>query len=229
LKYLELIATNGGCDLPCWWGIRPGETRWDDAYKLLGRLSPRISRSVSGAFSFYTVYLSVPRDVAPVTLNHFYEIELGIVSMVEAHVGMVEAYRVDDILRRYGPPSEVWIRTHDAPLDGRLPFQVVLYYAESQFVVGYDLNGVVQNKDEVSACFGPLEDVTVVAWEQGWAMTFPDVAAATIGFREESWSYLSLQEATGMAVDEIGERFLVLAPDSCLVTPGGLWPPQGGG
>ena len=23
----EMLSTNGGCELPCWWGITPGETR----------------------------------------------------------------------------------------------------------------------------------------------------------------------------------------------------------
>lgn len=30
-KVLELFETNAGCQLPCWWGIIPGETPWDVA------------------------------------------------------------------------------------------------------------------------------------------------------------------------------------------------------
>jgi hypothetical protein len=26
MNLLELFSTNGGCDFPCWWGIRPGDS-----------------------------------------------------------------------------------------------------------------------------------------------------------------------------------------------------------
>jgi hypothetical protein len=31
----ELMATNGGCELPCWWGIMPGETKVETAREQL--------------------------------------------------------------------------------------------------------------------------------------------------------------------------------------------------
>src|SRR5688572_19473047 len=35
-QLLQLLFTNGGCDLPCFWGIVPGETSWDFAKASLG-------------------------------------------------------------------------------------------------------------------------------------------------------------------------------------------------
>jgi hypothetical protein len=29
-----MLATNGGCELPCWWGITPGVTSWEDAQRM---------------------------------------------------------------------------------------------------------------------------------------------------------------------------------------------------
>ena len=26
----EMLQTNGGCELPCWWGIIPGKTSWKE-------------------------------------------------------------------------------------------------------------------------------------------------------------------------------------------------------
>lgn len=31
----DLLINNGGCKLPCWWGIMPGETPWNEAYQTL--------------------------------------------------------------------------------------------------------------------------------------------------------------------------------------------------
>jgi len=36
-RLLELLETNGGCELPCWWGITPGVTRIEEAQALFAR------------------------------------------------------------------------------------------------------------------------------------------------------------------------------------------------
>src|SRR3990172_6047576 len=36
----DLIMTNGGCGLPCVWGLTPGETTWRDAEAILLTFSP---------------------------------------------------------------------------------------------------------------------------------------------------------------------------------------------
>ena len=35
LMVLDLLENNGGCLLPCWWGIVPGQTTWEEAHDLL--------------------------------------------------------------------------------------------------------------------------------------------------------------------------------------------------
>jgi hypothetical protein len=47
-----LIATNGGCFLPCWWGITPGVTSWDDANHFLLQFNPVITSSASPDMEF---------------------------------------------------------------------------------------------------------------------------------------------------------------------------------
>jgi hypothetical protein len=34
-KIEELLETNGGCELPCWWGITPNETAWPETLHFL--------------------------------------------------------------------------------------------------------------------------------------------------------------------------------------------------
>lgn len=38
----ELFENNGGCQLPCWWGITPGETTWESAHGFLAPFSSEI-------------------------------------------------------------------------------------------------------------------------------------------------------------------------------------------
>src|SRR5690242_550646 len=41
-QVLKLFETNNGCHLPCWWGIIPGKTKWDDALNILAPISLKI-------------------------------------------------------------------------------------------------------------------------------------------------------------------------------------------
>ncbi|MCP4538783.1 MAG: hypothetical protein GY832_16745 [Chloroflexi bacterium] len=29
-----MLETNGGCDLPCWWGVTPGQSEWQTVMDL---------------------------------------------------------------------------------------------------------------------------------------------------------------------------------------------------
>jgi len=39
-RYDQMMQTNGGCQLPCWWGITPGETTIQEAQEHLHELLP---------------------------------------------------------------------------------------------------------------------------------------------------------------------------------------------
>jgi hypothetical protein len=38
-QVIELLQTNGGCELPCFWGIKVGETKWEGAKLWLSKLT----------------------------------------------------------------------------------------------------------------------------------------------------------------------------------------------
>lgn len=38
----HLFDENGGCALPCWWGIEPGKTTWEEALTILSPLAMEI-------------------------------------------------------------------------------------------------------------------------------------------------------------------------------------------
>ncbi len=49
----ELYKTNGNCELPCWWGIVPGETEWQTAKLLLNSVATELSTSAESEFDTY--------------------------------------------------------------------------------------------------------------------------------------------------------------------------------
>ncbi len=54
--FREFLSNNGGCSLPCWWGIIPGQTTWGDAEKTIHRLGGVLVAVFPGYESETTVY-----------------------------------------------------------------------------------------------------------------------------------------------------------------------------
>ena len=68
----DLLTNNGGCKLPCWWGIMPGETSWANAENILaplayGRYSQKMGKNFDAAF--FISYLSERLEKNDLTIS----------------------------------------------------------------------------------------------------------------------------------------------------------------
>jgi hypothetical protein len=81
---LELFETNGGCQLPCWWGFTPGETNWVQAKTFLQTFVEEINEPAnSPAFQSIDVYISPPTDEESLQLRHYYEVQDGVIELID--------------------------------------------------------------------------------------------------------------------------------------------------
>lgn len=115
-KILDLYANNGGCQLPCWWGITPGVTTWREAREILGPLG-----SVQGPFTKtgniekYDTSFVVPETIDTTGLGFFetdFWVEDGIVKAISTNsswIGKKFDYSLPGILKTLGMPDEVWM------------------------------------------------------------------------------------------------------------------------
>ncbi len=167
-KVMELIATNGGCKLPCWWGITPGETSWEQARQFLTSFSEIDELREN-------VYI----------VNYFVEKENGLVvssfatiSTGEGLVQEIEAgvyYPLDQVLELYGQPDEVRVYVDNQSIDKLAPFVIALYYGEQGFLANY---GGRTEKGEINQiCPNVIEGRASVwfLWSPELEMTF-DIA-----------------------------------------------------
>lgn len=100
-----MLEKNGGCELPCWWGITPGKTSWQDAAHFLGSFST-IYRDENSSYAY--VYLPLPPDEG--TLNHTYVIEGDTVVEIYAYVyDWSPLLYLSKFLTDYGPPDEIFL------------------------------------------------------------------------------------------------------------------------
>ena len=74
LKVEDLFLHNGGCELPCWWGITPGETTWQSTQQFLASFAHYVSPFDPSSDRGYEALFGVPKQVYPGPLRQIYKI-----------------------------------------------------------------------------------------------------------------------------------------------------------
>ena len=146
----ELIRTNRGCKLPCWWGITPGVTKGSEAISFLEEFT---DLSSSG-----NVYRSTGYTFEYDYENQKYHLDLYIdktdnISMILVH----NFYSISDTLNILGAPSEVWFKT-DVPLYFAVPVSLDFYYPNKGVIVSfYDVGVQYYDQGIVRFCRGDID------------------------------------------------------------------------
>lgn len=80
----ELLAINGGCELPCWWGITPGVTRIEEVQALFAGYGKPIGIWNWRDETVYEVGLFSRHDPAPLdyVVRHDFVVEDGVVTAI---------------------------------------------------------------------------------------------------------------------------------------------------
>lgn len=105
-KVKELEATNGGCLLPCWWGIEPGKTPWDEARTFLESLSLKINLLYQEVYSqWYGVDFENINGILKRDMGISLSVRNGVITFMRLPV----FYPLHEILSTYGPPDEIWV------------------------------------------------------------------------------------------------------------------------
>lgn len=223
----DYLYNNAGCRLPCWWGFIPGRTPWQEAYPLLARFDANIflsSNSFSVDPSYAEVTIPVSEDIYPTHTRQRYTMRGGLIEVIEVVPGYVPTYSLPNLLRSYGQPTEVWLRTYSQALFDDLPFDIVLFYREHGILARFAGQGIVIN-DTVRSCPAEPEAPVLALWSPEQALTFADATNQTINIRNEvSWPYRQLEEVTDTTTEEFSQSFVGPGPILCLQTPTALWP-----
>ncbi len=140
---LELLTTNGGCQLPCWWGLTPGETEWQTAEEFLTPFTTLIEQGDERTFNeggqsiietSYRVHYRVPgKDEEGQTE---FIVRNGIISSISVNaVGTDLSYQLHQILSEYGKPTEIFMDF--VLVSGPNIFTLGLHYSDSDMFVIY--------------------------------------------------------------------------------------------
>jgi len=176
---LWLYETNNRCQLPCWWGIIPGQTEWQVAKELLDKFDQDIYRNdLASGEIYYGVNIPLPLEVFSEDRTELgILVQDGTVIAIQTYVSIgdtppdhLSQYALSTFLTTYGQPGEVWLSTYSAPFEHNdLPFRILLFYPKQGIMALYSDNGIKEG-DIVRGCpqQDPVSILTLWSPTLGW-------------------------------------------------------------
>ncbi len=207
---LALYANNGGCELPCWWGITPGETTWTEArtkLEPLGRWSGPWGDDGIGRYDFV---FDMPEEIDPLG---FFEPSLGVKSDVVTGISLCGSwikqdfdYSLAGFLQTFGPPDEIWLKvvteTQESPY-----YEISIFYPSKGVLLG--ASGTVDaQSDHLMIC--PQEfklgafPPGVLLWSPRKQLTYANIFLAVLGQENMDMSDYHLLEEWSLDFDREG-------------------------
>lgn len=142
IKFAEWLQGSEECRMPCWAGITPGETTWEEArwmiesvlrvsgivenHEYLGDVFSGFSWGFPYAYHEHVVY------------GEILEENSDTVTYISARIGTSEYQMpIDQIFLEYGLPEKILIRAAYYPIDDYADHWIILSYPNYNFVIRY--------------------------------------------------------------------------------------------
>ncbi|MCB0033519.1 MAG: hypothetical protein KDE51_05860 [Anaerolineales bacterium] len=224
--YNELMSTNKGCMLPCWWGFELGETTIQQVEQFYSSFDASTTvRAFSNGRSRLTALFVDPQIEDGIQIRHMFRAQDNIVIEAEIQVIYSANHQIESFLQQFKQPSEVWLRTIPEPFEGVLPVSLRLYFPNQGILVSYAVFGELVN-DNVQVCFNDTGGTIYLLWDP--AIWNPN---GDKGFIERTNESSELTLEGHRPIDEISnwdiEQFYTILSDpnhtECLQTPSEFW------
>jgi hypothetical protein len=221
----QMQTTNGGCDLPCWWGIAPGETTRAQAERILAPLGAYVipyDDDFLLNFPDYSgigidVYGSDDEPISSIEIRAWYYGSDGSGRRFPFDESWY-LYSLEGVLEQLGAPSEVWLGFGPPIQEETISFgELFVFYDELGLIIEY--TGVAKRTDDaVQGCFD-LD--SLISLRISIAPPRPE------GISGPGWEWETdpqlLELVTDLNSEALYERFQG-ADSICLKSPGNLWP-----
>lgn len=187
---LDLYADNGGCELPCWWGIHPGKTSWEAAREKLSPLGLVSGKSINKNLEFYEFEFIIPVEVDPSGLG-FIDSTLwvrdGIVTAISSNTGWIKKsfdYSLSELLKTFGQPEEIWIKVNTDTM-GLPHYELDLFYPSKGIKLNSTGDASAENSRSIMICpksfrrgeFPPA----ILLWDASIEYTYKNLSTELLG------------------------------------------------
>lgn len=232
---LELLKNDEICHLPCWWGITPGKTTWEETKKFffsIGVAPEPYIKNIGWIFSS-------PILEHDIQIQQYYLLDdTSVIEMFMVGVGMVQNnkavfgeqvfaedmqnYMLTDILSSLGEPEIVMVATYDdIPDPGWVPFHLLLFYSKHGVMIDYQGPRTEQG-DQFEWC-PDQTNIAMWLWSPDPFKTMRDIFREGPNLTSDALSiYRPLESVTSMTIHSFYQNFLA-DNTLCIQTPSEKW------
>ena len=230
------IAGVFDCLLPCWGGITPGVTTWQEARQVIEQMSGFATVNVSEnlscefgacngiAWSLYPSTLAEGAFYTKFPENTVHLIHINIQNEGNAQkINLLRNIGLQDVFEWYGLPP-IFLLTVETNLAENRFMKLVLVYPERQSIIRYTKNTVLVDGN-VTNC-GQDHQIELIILDNKEQLASLDAIANAVETRDLHIDerYKTIEEATGASANTFFETFSAEG-DACISTPVDIWTP----
>ena len=221
----QLREDNGGCRLPCWMGITPGQTTWQEAeaffqtFSVIENYEPIHTKlhDEEIVITGHIIHL-IPGEDSRVWGAGISDQD-GIVSMISVDPVAARSggFGLSRILDEIGEPDQVYAGFGNFP-DVKKAFMMVLYYAKENVFIYYD--GVEAEVHDQIVCIQPEDlDLNLFMWSDQSRFELPDQEFPYQERFSEQVTPKTIEEDIGLDVHTFYTTFVEHDPEDILCAP----------
>ena len=211
--------------MPCWWGITPGVTSWEEARQFFATFATEIiqgettqinERGITYSETLYIPRYATGREPPSLAVGGFRVIYGGISSIQIGRLHIDYSIQLDQMLEVYGPPTQIFMKTFSNAPEFPLPFTLVLFYEDQGIMAIYDYDAE-RVGDVIRSCPMPVGTVLWL-WSQIIEMDDGDIEFRALG-PDPSKPLRLLEEVTDYTIDSFHQTFKDASNQTCIITP----------
>jgi hypothetical protein len=216
---LELPTTEQvrECRLPCWWGITPGVTTWDNALKTLEQLKENFKEiNVSGVDNYIQIDLLEDGGYVWFRRN-----DTGVIDGIKLSTSPSKSMEYYELMTEYGEPSDVYLFAYQHFQGDYPPASVILYYADKGILAKYEFAAKLdETTNIITVCPKPTSQEL---WfrPNGTKYSQSDISQNTLG---DGPSIIKIDETTSLSKQDFFTLYKDKNQTKCFETPASLWP-----
>ena len=223
------------CLLPCWGGITPGKTRWQEARQILEQMSEfatvNISENISCDFgpcngvgwSLYPETVAEGIFYTKLPENTVHSININIQNEGTEKINFLRNIQLQDVFLWYGAPPMLLFNVETDLAENRF-MELILVYPERQSVIKY-IKATELKGDKVENC-GRDDRIELIILDNKEQLLSVDAINNAVETRDLHLDarYKNVEETTGLSMNSFYEAISTF-DDFCISTPVNIWPP----
>ena len=174
--FKKLYETNGGCHLPCWWGITPGVTTLKDTQRFIQRFptftsfeerlkGPNSLPGFSDNADIYTWATYAPDTDSAVPID--FQVTNGVITKILVAYNIVRyTFPTSSVFQEYGLPDKIYVgpNLHQQNDSHDLAIIVYILYENTHIMIMDNLYGT-RDSDRIKLCEStPISIEELLLW-----------------------------------------------------------------